>query len=209
MKKKIFFFLLAMALSIVAAKVRPGDSAHSIGLIKADGGKVRHDSSFPSGKGRYMLISTAAVIPPYTGDVRVVLEGMPEIDYKLSLSGPVIDLGIRRLPEFRDNIIYGLRPMDRIALWLEMHPPRVDPVCGMAHEEHFIKHEHGGREYAFCGEMCLREFREDSGQYAGQDGVTGKYHLAFYDTKTDRPVLSVPINFLGKGEQAHGGGHHH
>jgi len=30
--------------------------------------------------------------------------------------------------------------------------------------------------------------------------VRGRYHLAFYDTKTNRPVLNVPIDFQGKGE---------
>jgi len=209
MKRKIGFFLLAVMISVAAALIRPGDAAHSIGMIKADGGKVRHASSFPGGKDRYMLISTATVIPPYRGDVRVVLEGRPEMDYRLSFSAPVIDFGIRRLPRFQDGIIHDLRPMDRVALWLEMHPPRVDPVCGMAHEEGFIRHEHEGREYAFCGEMCLREFKQNPGQYEGADSLSGTYHLTYYDTKTEKPVMSVPINFMGKGEMPDGGGHHH
>jgi YHS domain-containing protein len=209
MKRKVFFFMLAVAISVAAALIRPGDAAHSIGLIKADGGKVRHGSSFPSGKDRYMLISTATVIPPYRGDVRVVLEGGPAMDYRVSLSRPVIDLGFRKRPRFKDNIIYGLKPMDRLAVWLEMHPPRVDPVCRMAHEEGFIRHEHKDREYAFCSKMCLKEFKENPGQYENADSLRGTYHLAYYDTKTDRPVLSVPINFLGKGEESHGGGQHH
>ena len=208
MKKKIAVFLIAVALSFVAGMYSWDDSAHSIGMITANGGKVRHATTLRSGQERYMLISTAAVIPPYSGDARVVLEGKPEIDYKLYFSRPVIDLGIRDWPRLEGDILYGLKPKHRIALWVEMRPPSVDPVCGMAHEEHFIRHKHDGKEFAFCNQMCLDTFKKDPKEYVDSDGLTGKYSLAFYDTKSSEQVLRVPLNFVGKGEATNGGGHH-
>ena len=73
--KNILLFCAAVLLSLVAAKYRFNDSAHSIGLIKAGGGKARHPVILEPGYQRYTLITTAAVIPPYRGDAEVVLEG--------------------------------------------------------------------------------------------------------------------------------------
>lgn len=120
--KKAVFFTLALAASLVAGTYRWGDSAHSIGLIKASGGEARHPSVLGSGESGYTLIATATVIPPYRGDVRVELEGSPPMDHRIYLSGPVVDLGIRRHPELRENILRDLQPLDRIALWVVMKP---------------------------------------------------------------------------------------
>jgi YHS domain-containing protein len=207
--KNVVFFILAVSLSFLAATYRFGDSAHSIGLIRANGGKARHSSVFKSGSRDYMLIATATVIPPYRGDARVVLEGKPKIDFKLSLSGPMVDLGVKEWPELRGDTIYGLKPKDRLALWVQMRPPRVDPVCGMAHEEDFIRHTYKGREYAFCSGMCIESFKQNPALYLDGDSVRGEYALAFYDTKTNKQVLNVPLIFKGKGEEANAGGQHH
>ena len=163
--KKPIFFILAVCISLLGATYNWGDSAHSIGLIKAGGGEVKHPSTLESGKRKYMLISTATVIPPYRGDVRVALEGQPEMDYRIYASAPIINLGLRRMPELKDNVFYDLSPKDRIALWVEMKPP-VDPV-------------------------------------------NRRYTLAFYDTKTNKSVLNVPIIFKGKGGMGNANQHQH
>lgn len=210
MKQKYsIVFVLAVAISFFAASYRFGDSAHSIGIINTNGGKARHPSYFESGKGHYMLISTATVIPPYKGDMKVVLEGTPAIDYQLYASAPAVDLGIRRLPKFKDNVYYGLRPKDRPAIWVEMKPPVLDPVCGMVHKEGFIKDTYRGKNYYFCSEGCRRTFMSVPNKYANGDSVTGEYTLAMYDMKTGNSVLRVPIIFKGKGDMADAGGHHH
>lgn len=207
--RKIIVFMFAVALSLLAATYRFGDSAHSIGLIKAEGGKPRHASFFERGRDRYMLISTATVIPPYRGDARVVLEGMPEMDYELFLSGPVVDFGLREFPELRGDTIHNLKPMDRLALWVKMRPPQVDPVCGMPHDADFISHTYFRTEYVFCSDMCLETFLEDPRRYLDEDTVRGNYTLAFYDTTTDRLVLNVPLVFGEKEDDADESGHHH
>lgn len=206
--KNIIFFILAVVISFIGATHRWGDSAHSIGLIKADGGKAKHPSFLESGKDGYTLIATATVIPPYKGDVRVVLEGEPEMDYKLYTSGPVIELGLHRWPKFRDNIFYDLHPKDRIAIWVVMKPPHIDPVCGMAYMEGFIKYTYRGGDYYFCSEECLNLFKDEPQSYKDRNGVRGKYNLTFYDTKTNKSVLKVPVIFKGK-EEKDAGEHHH
>lgn len=193
-------FILAVGISLLGAAYRWGDSGHSIGLIKANGGKVRHPTFLESGKNRYVLISTATVIPPYRGDARLVLEGKPEISHKIYTSGPVVDLGLRKLPEFRGNVLYGLEPRDRLAVWVVMKPPIIDPVCGMAYEDGFINHLYKSKDYYFCSNGCLDLFNKEPEKYKGRDRVKGKYTLAFYDTKTGKSILRVPVIFKGKGE---------
>lgn len=76
--KKLLVFLLAVAISTVAAGFRWGDSGHAIGLVKAKGGKARHPIVVEGGKGLYSLIVTATVIPPYSGDARICEEKCPQ-----------------------------------------------------------------------------------------------------------------------------------
>ncbi|MBI5789138.1 MAG: hypothetical protein HZA78_09825 [Candidatus Schekmanbacteria bacterium] len=165
MNKKITFYLLALAIFIPAAHYQWGDSAHSIGMISKSGGQIRHDAFFKPGWGNYTLIATATVIPPYRGDVRVVLEGAPLLEHQIYFSKPALDLGIRRLPRFKDNILYDLQPKDRIALWVVMKP--------------------------------------------GKEEIRGKYNLVFYDTKDNRPVLTVPLTFADKEEANRAARHQH
>lgn len=207
--KKVIFFVVAVALSFLAAGYRWGDSAHSIGVIKAGGGEAKHPSSLDSGEDGYTLISTAKVLPPYSGDVRVVLEGEPRMDYKLYMSGPAVDLGIRRLPKLKGDTVYGLRPGDRPALWVVMKPPVVDPVCGMGCNESPLEYSYQGRKYTFCSAGCMDAFTADPARFKDNTGVRGKYTLSFYDTKTNQAVLVAPVIFKGKGEARDDGGHHH
>ena len=73
--KKIAIFIFAVSLSLLAAVFRWDDSAHSIGVIRASGGEARHPVFLGGDWDRCNLISTATVIPPYRGDMKVVLEG--------------------------------------------------------------------------------------------------------------------------------------
>lgn len=205
--KKWGFFTLAVGVCLLAAIYRWGDSAHSIGLITTRGGEARHPAYLSGGWHRYNLIATATVIPPYRGDVKVVLEGKPEIDYEIFASGPIIDLNFRRLPEFRDNTLAGLQPKDRIALWVLMTPPVLDPVCRMPRGDHFIQYAHRGKTYYFCSEQCLQTFRSNPAEYQEADFVTGNYNLALYDVKNGGRVSTFPIVF--KGSKQDGNGHHH
>ncbi|NTU43434.1 MAG: YHS domain-containing protein [Nitrospirales bacterium] len=89
-----------------------------------------------------------------------------------------------------------------------MKPRPVDPVCGMAYEDGFQRYASHGKDYVFCSTGCLEQFRKDPDSYKGKDGARGKHTLAFYDTKTNKPVLTVPVIFTGKGEK-YAEKHHH
>ncbi len=209
MTKKIIIFIVTVGVSLLAASHRWNDSAHAIGVIKADGGTARHPISLESGEDSYMLIATATVLPPYRGDVRVVLEGEPAMEYEIHSSGPIVDLGLYPWPAFKEGIFYGLKPKDRPALWVKMKPPVLDPVCGMTIKDRKLIAYFGGKEYRFCSRDCLELFRKNSSAYEGRGHARGKYTLAFYDTKTANPVLSIPIIIRGKGETSDAGAHHH
>ena len=209
MTKKILIFLAAVGISLVAAVHRWDDSGHAIGLIKAKGGEARHPVSMASGNDRYMLIATATVIPPYSGSARVELRGRSPIPHTIELARPVVDLGVRHLPRFVDGVLHDLRPRDRVALWVKMHPPKADPVCGMGCEEGYERVEYQGKSYCLCGEACRTAFDADPERYRDQDGLRGSYTLAFTDTVTGRSVLNVPIMFTGKEETADGSEHQH
>jgi YHS domain-containing protein len=209
MTKKIIFFTIAVCISLLAATYRWTDSAHSIGLIRASGGEARHPSTLESGKDSYALIATATIMPPYRGDARVVLEGKPEMDYKIYSSDPVINLGIRRQPVLKNNVLYDLQPKDRIALWVIIKPPVLDPVCAMPYQDGFIKETLNGKNYFFCSDACRDAFKANPVKYKGKENVRGSYTLAFYDTKTDKAVLRVPLIFKGEGETKDAAGHHH
>lgn len=206
-KKNITVFIAAAAISLAAANTRFGDSAHAIGVIKANGGSARHASHLDAGKDGYTLIATATVIPPYRGNAKITLEGEPKLDYKLYSSGPVLDLGIGRHPAFREDTLFDLQPKDRIAVWAVIKPPAIDPVCGMAVKEDFVREEHGGKSYRFCSDNCLNDFRLNPDKYK-DNAAQGKYTLAFTDTATGKRVLDIPVIMGGK-EGAGDGGHQH
>ena len=206
--KSIITFVLAVFISLAAAEYRWGDSSHAIGLLSVNGGKARHPSFLESGWNHYTQITTATVLPPYRGDVRVVLEGYPPLDYDLRLSEPVVDLGLRRLPDFRDDILYDVQPRDRLALWVLLRAFPSDPVCGMSVGEEDLSFSYQGKILYFCGEGCLASFRTEPERYKGKDTPRGKYNLAFYDTRTEKSVLKVPLIFKGKEDSHASGGHH-
>jgi len=188
--KNILLFIGAVALSLVAAKYRFNDSAHSIGMIKAGGGKARHPAMLAAGYGRYTLIATAAVVPPWRGDARVVLEGLPQMDYTIYDGAPVIDLSPRRRPEFRDDTLYDLQPKDRIALWVVMRPKEGVGALASAPVSPPAK----GTLDDCCAES------PPSGRWPQPAAsATGTAQLAFYDVYSGKRLLEVPIVFRGEG----------
>ena len=204
----IVAFSLAVLLSLAAAQYRWGDSSHAMGLLTKNGGKARHPSVLKSGWGRYAQITTATVLPPYQGDVRIHLEGEPTLDTDIRFAGPVVDLGLRRRPEFRDGVLYGVQPRDRLAFWVLMRALPTDPVCGMSVSSADISYTFQGEAYHFCCKGCLATFREEPERYRGNKPPHGTYKLAFYDTNTGQPVLKIPLIFKGKEESHASGGHH-
>lgn len=182
--RSLTYFVLAVAVSLVGAGYRFYDSAHSIGLIHAKGGKVRHPAILDGGRSFYTMIATATVLPPYQGDARVVLEGNPPMTCSIYNSGPLIDLGVHRQPEFRDNTFYGLHPQDRLALWVAMRPAPPNPG-------------------EIAGQGLQANSDAISNGKASRQGLDENLALAFYDTKSNLPILRIPIIFRKNGVLNH------
>jgi YHS domain-containing protein len=198
-------FTASVALSVVAASYRFGDSAHAMGLISGSGGRAHHPVHLPPGGERYTLIVTSTVLPPYRGDVTVAVEGEPAPRFEVHPSEPVIDLGVRRRPHFREGAFRGVEPGDRLALWLRIAPPEVDPVCGHAVTPEFIALEHEGKTVRFCSERCRDTFLADTDRAPVTGTLEGRYRVAFRDAASGEPVLEIPLLLGdGGGRQSHG-----
>lgn len=206
--RSIIVFVLAVFLSLAAAVFRWGDSSHAIGLLSVNGGKARHPSHLVSGWDRYTQITTITVLPPYRGDVRIRLAGDQTLDYELRFSKPVVELGLNRRPDFRDNILYGVEPGDRLALWVLMHPFPADPVCGMTVLEETFSTTYRRKIYRFCGQGCLDAFQAEPERYPERVVPVGTYRLVFEDTSTGKTLLTVPLIFKS-GEASHASSGHH
>lgn len=120
--KTALVFVLAATLSGFAAWYRPGDSAHAMGLVSVAGGKARHPVHLPGGRERYTLVVTGTVLPPYSGDARVSVEGKPDLEVEVFGSDPIVDLGVRHRPYFEKDTLTGLEPRDRFTIWVVLRP---------------------------------------------------------------------------------------
>ncbi len=145
-----------------------------------------------------MLVTTATVIPPWKGDARVAVEGDPPMAWEMEVSRPVIDLGAHRWPVQDGDLIRGLRPKDRLALWVKLTPPAADPVCGMACGKDPLRETIGGREECFCSEACRDAFRADPARHRPRRVERGRWALVLRDDASGAPVLTVPIALGGK-----------
>lgn len=214
----LLVFAVSVAVCTVAATHRFHDSAHTIGTIKADGGKARHPILLDKGRDSYTLIATATVIPPYRGDVRVAVEGEPAMTYEIYNNDPVIDLNPYHKPGFRDNTLTNLRPRDKVALWVVMKPKQDQGAAGGA-----AAGMKGGDDCCPLGAPSAESREQSTAAADGADataqrsergGATGggragspwrgkgggaKQFLAFYDTKSNQAVLKVPIIYREKG----------
>jgi hypothetical protein len=203
MARKLAFFAAAAALSTLAAWWRWPDSAHAMGTIRRGGGAARHPVTFREGPSRYGLVATATVLPPYHGDVRIALEGEPPLEWSMELSRPAVDLGLHRWPRLDGDVLRGLEPRERIALWISLRPPvEWDPVCGMPCGRGAPRED--GR--CFCSAACRDEFRARPPAHPA--GLRASYRLAFRDVASGAPVLTIPISFGARGGASHAGAHH-
>jgi YHS domain-containing protein len=188
--------LVSFGLAVAAVVVRPGDSAHAIGLLSANGGTARHPVSLAPGEGLRTLIVTATVLPPFRGDAAVVVEGEPPARFEIHASQPVVDLHLRHTPRFLDGVFHDLLPGDHLALWVKLRPPVVDPVCG--HPRPAAATAVDGGDPWFCSAACRDAFAAHP-EVPRRGRLEGRYAVVFRETAGHRPVLTVPVVFGGKG----------
>jgi len=196
--KPVLYFIAAAAIAFFAASYRFYDSAHTIGLIKASGGEARHPIVLDRGLDRYTVIATASVIPPYRGDIRIAVEGLPEMDWQLYNSEPAINLSPWRQPQLRGNILYDVQPKDRLALWLVLQPtgkaaalpatPATKPATAVA----------GGSDCCVAASPPAEHAGHTRSEVATKTAPAGPL-LAFYDLRSGNRVLTIPITFRAQG----------
>ncbi len=196
--------LISFGLAVAAVVVRPGDSAHAIGLLSANGGKARHPVSLAPGEGPRTLIVTATVLPPFHGDVAVAVEGEPPARFRIHASQPVVNLHLRHTPRFLNGVFHDLLPGDRLALWVKLRSPLVDPVCG--HPRPAAAAAAEGGEPWFCSAACRDAFAAHPEVARRRGRLEGSYAVVFREAAGHRPVLTVPVVFGGNGGENRG--HH-
>lgn len=230
--KTLLAFAVSATICTLAASYRFYDSAHTIGTIKADGGKARHPIFLDKGRDSYTLIATATVIPPYRGDVRVAVEGEPAMTYEIYNNDPVIDLNPYHKPGFKDTTLYNLQPKDKVALWVVMKPKQRTEATGEAYagvkggddcctvdlpaaQQRPVSPERAAvagqpqrhrDDRASQGGSAPGGRGEGAAPWRGKSGGA-KQFLAFYDSKTNQPVLKVPIIYREKGAAVNGEEH--
>lgn len=206
--KNLFFFVLAVLIGCLMAIHRWGDSGHAIGMISLNGGKSRHPAMMESGRDHYSQITTVTVLPTFSGDVEVLIEGNPPLNYDLHLSGPVIDLRIHHLPELKGNIVYNLKAGDRLAIWTIIKGVR-DNDSGYIKKEppEFVNLASGLGDAFGCFKKYLNRLRRGAGRFSPDYSINGRYMLAFYDTSTGQSVLKIPLIFQSR-EQENARSHH-
>ncbi len=170
--RRTLFVLAAVAFFAAAAWYRPGDAGHAMGLLSANGGKARHPVQLPSGGDRYTLVVTGTVLPPYRGDARVVVEGEPALPYEvLAGAQPIVDLGVRRHPGFRDATLTGLQPRDHFTLWVVIRRPPPDPAC-----PHTLHAPAGRYDLAFYDTATNNSVMRIPLVFGESTGVEGGHH---------------------------------
>jgi YHS domain-containing protein len=190
-----------MAVSTVAAAWRWPDSAHAIASLRQGGGTARHPVVLTPGPRRTIVVVTAPVFPPWRGDARLAIEGEPPLEFEAELSRPVVDLGLHHLPTMEGRVVRGLEPGDRIALWVNLAAPELDPVCGMRCTEATRAAGH-----CFCSTECRNTYLRNPDQYT-RNGYRGQpLRLTMRDEQTGQLVMTVPIVLGGK-EGSHGSHH--
>jgi hypothetical protein len=186
MKPKILLFFVGAALISFLAAANPwGDSTHVMGLMKPGGGRVNHPVTFDSPINRSTAVMTLAVLPPYSGDAHVVLEGFPEVDYYLHLVKPVVDFGFSKFHTMKDDVIKDLAPGDRLTLWLVIKK-------GNTNSDNIV--------YDCCETVEFTDEPTETEEKETIEMIEAQkegYTLAFYDTKTGGSVLNIPISLNG------------
>ena len=195
--KSAAVFAVAVGVFLAGATYRFHDSAHAIGRLSTRGGEVNHPVVLDEGNSRYTIIVTGMVAPSYRGDARVTLEGDRSMKYRIHNSGPVIDLGFFRRPQFRENTLYDLRGKDKVALWVVMRPNE----NGGTAVRGTVPALSADEAPDCCDVQSVPSQRNEQGA-----AVASHKHLsiAFRDVRTGEPLLNVPIVFKGREESDHG-----
>ena len=101
----------------------PPTFGHSVTMITKDGGISRHPVLLGLNEDKYVVLVTGTVKSPYKGNVKIVLEGEPKINYIIySQYPPEIKIGIHKFYDFEDNTIKNISAWEKFMLALIIKP---------------------------------------------------------------------------------------
>jgi len=126
-KKHLFIIVLTIVITFmvctIAAMYTPPNFGHSVTMISNDGGISRHPVLLGLDEEEYVLFASGTVKAPYTGSIKVVLEGEPKIEHKIySRYPPSLNLGIHKFHEFGNDTIKNIYPWEKYALVVYIKP---------------------------------------------------------------------------------------
>lgn len=115
--------IITFTIFTIAAMYTPPNFSHSVNMLTKDGGICRHPVLLGFNEDKYVVFVTGTVKAPYKGSAKVVLEGLPRIEYKIySQYPPDIKLGIHKFHGFKNNTIEDLTPWEKFALIVVVKP---------------------------------------------------------------------------------------
>lgn len=125
--KYIFIIIITIIITFtvctIAAMYTPPNFGHSVTIITKDGGISRHPVLLGLNEDKYVVLVTGTVRSPYKGNVKIVLEGEPEIYYEIySRYPPELKLGIHKFHDFEDNTIKNISAWDKFMLAVCIKP---------------------------------------------------------------------------------------
>lgn len=141
-------FLAALVLFTPLAVWRAGDLRHIVGTTGTRGGRVRHEAQLEFGRDRYTVLVTGRNRLPETTDLNIVVEGEPAIPFTVASNyPPTIDLGVHDWPTFTGESLAGVRPGEKLGLWVVLEPEPVelpaDRILEPAHYTIALKDDSG------------------------------------------------------------------
>jgi hypothetical protein len=121
--KIILTIIITLTVCTIAAMYTPPKFGHSVTMITKDGGISRHPVLLGLNENKYVVLVTGTVKSPYRGNVRIVLEGEPKINYEIySQYPPELNLGIHKFHDFENNTIRNISAWEKFMLTLSLKP---------------------------------------------------------------------------------------
>ncbi len=136
MKKNIIILsltaVITLALCTIFAMYSTPGFGHCVTVMSKDGGMALHPVLLGLNKHRYVFLVTGTVKPPFKGNVKIVLEGLPEVNYKVfSRYPPYFDFGIHKFNLFNDNTLINMNGGYQYALTISIKPDQ--PIITETH----------------------------------------------------------------------------
>jgi hypothetical protein len=118
-----FTILITLLVCTIAAMYSKPNSGHAVTTISKTGGVSRHSVLLGLNENKYVLLVTGTVKSIYSGNVKIILEGEPKIDYQIySRYPPELKLGIHKFYDFENNTIKNITAGDKFILTVCIKP---------------------------------------------------------------------------------------